>query len=112
MQKDHPSWRDVIDLDSWQLDDLVDPRGAVRVEARSRLNAWPIAWRNHTIGLLDNSKANARFLLEEARSALAAAKPGLKFTYVRKMSAGVGIDDTNLEMLVSVSDAVILASAD
>jgi hypothetical protein len=111
-QENLPSWRDVVDPGSWQLDDLIDPRGAVLAEAPSRLGGWPVTWRNHTVGLLDNSKANARFLLEEARSALAAAAPGLTFSYVRKMSASEGIEETNLEKLVSVCDAVILASAD
>lgn len=112
MQGNLPSWRDVADPESWRPGDLVDPRGAVLAPTHERPNAWPVNWRNRAVGLLDNSKANALFLLEEARLALAAAAPGLRFTYVRKISASEGIGAADLERLVSVADAVLLASAD
>ncbi|WP_182379285.1 hypothetical protein [Nocardioides sp. WS12] len=102
----------MIDPDSWVAENLLDPRGAVRLNESGKVSAGPVVWRKLHVGILDNGKANARFLLDEARAALAAANTELTFTVIRKPTASLPAAADVMARLVQECDVVVTGTGD
>lgn len=99
-------------IDAPAVEELVDPRGVVSRPDPAAVERRPFAWNRWNIAFFSNSKANADVLLEEVEHRFARETPGLTFTRVRKPSAGAPAERDVLVNLPTVSDAVVLASAD
>jgi len=91
--------------------DIVDPIGSSAASARS-LAARPVSLEGATIALLDNSKPNARQLLERL-GALLAARTGARGLRVwSKPGSSVGATAAVLEEIAASAGVALTASAD
>ena len=91
--------------------DIVDPAGSSAATARN-LAVRPGSLEGVTIALLDNSKPNARILLERL-GALVAAQGGARAVRVwSKPGSSIGAAAAVLEEIVSSSRVALTASAD
>ena len=90
---------------------IVDPIGSSAAEART-LASRPRTLEGVTIALLDNSKPNARVLLERA-GALLAARGGARAVRVwSKPGASTGAATAVLEEIAAAARVAVTASAD
>lgn len=91
--------------------DIMDPIGDTAATART-LAPRPASLQGAVIGVLDNSKPNARVLLEGVARVLA-AKVGARDVRVwRKPGASVGATAAVLDEIAAQCGAVLTASAD
>jgi hypothetical protein len=91
--------------------ELLDPVGSTAASARA-LAPRPGSLQNAVIGILDNSKPNARVLLDGVARALA-EKVGARDVRVwRKPGASIGATTAVLDEMAAQCGAALTASAD
>lgn len=91
--------------------DILDPVGSTSAASRT-LSPRPGSLEGGVIGVLDNSKPNARVLLEGVARALA-RKVGARDVRVwRKPGASIGATAAVLDEIAAQCGAVLTASAD
>ena len=91
--------------------DVVDPVGLRAIE-RHPLAARPDGLAGLTIGLLDNSKPNARVLLERVAAALVERRGAAGVRWWTKPGSSAGADKAVLEAIARDCRVVLTASAD
>jgi hypothetical protein len=91
--------------------DMLDPSGSAAVAARS-LAKRPAALEGAVIGLLDNSKPNARALLERVAEGLRERFGAREVRAWRKPTASRGAAEAVLEEIAGASTVALTASAD
>jgi hypothetical protein len=91
--------------------DLLDPIGDTAATART-LAPRPASLQGAVIGVLDNSKPNARVLLEGVARVLAAKLGARDVRVWRKPGASVGATAAVLDEIAAQCGAVLTASAD
>ena len=79
---------------------IQDPGRSTKV-AKSATNAWPPHGKSGsaTIGILDNSKAHARLVLENIADRLVGSQPGTKVIYARKTHPSIPMDESHVRAL-------------
>jgi hypothetical protein len=91
--------------------DMVDPAGSSTASARS-LAARPASLRGVTVALLDNSKPNARVLLERLGELLA-VKGGARIVRTwSKPGSSAGASPAVIEEIAGAARVALTASAD
>jgi hypothetical protein len=91
--------------------DILDPVGTTAAASRA-LAPRPASLRGAVIGVLDNSKPNARVLLEGVARALAARLGARDVRIWRKPGASIGATGPVLDEIAAHCGAVLTASAD
>jgi hypothetical protein len=91
--------------------DILDPIGDTAATART-LAPRPASLQGAVIGVLDNSKPNARVLLEGVARVLAAKLGARDVRVWRKPGASVGATAAVLDEIAAQCGAVLTASAD
>jgi hypothetical protein len=91
--------------------DIVDPAGSSAVTPRN-LTVRPGSLEGVTIALLDNSKPNARILLEHLGALLAAQGRARGVRVWSKPGSSIGAAASVLEEIASSSRVALTASAD
>jgi hypothetical protein len=91
--------------------EILDPVGSSTAATRS-LAARPASLQGAVIGILDNSKPNARVLLEGVARALAAKLGAAEVRTWRKPGASIGATRAVLDEMAAACGAVLTASAD
>jgi hypothetical protein len=91
--------------------DILDPIGDTAATART-LAPRPASLHGVVIGVLDNSKPNARVLLEGVARVLAAKLGARDVRVWRKPGASVGATAAVLDEIAAQCGAVLTASAD
>jgi hypothetical protein len=91
--------------------EILDPVGSTSAESRS-LAARPASLQGAVIGVLDNSKPNARVLLEGVARALAAKLGARDVRVWRKPGSSVGATRAVLDEIAAHCGAALTASAD
>lgn len=91
--------------------DIMDPIGDTAATART-LAPRPASLQGAVIGVLDNSKPNARVLLEGVARVLAAKLGARDVRVWRKPGASVGATAAVLDEIAAQCGAVLTASAD
>jgi hypothetical protein len=91
--------------------DILDPIGDTAATART-LAPRPASLQGAVIGVLDNSKPNARVLLEGVARVLAAKLGARDVRVWRKPGASVGATAAVLDEIAAQCGAVLPASAD
>ncbi|HEX6081811.1 MAG TPA: hypothetical protein VF197_19425 [Methylomirabilota bacterium] len=91
--------------------EILDPVGSSTAPSRT-LAPRPASLQGAVIGILDNSKPNARVLLEGVAGALAAKLGAAGVRTWRKPGASVGATRAVLDEMAAACGAVLTASAD
>jgi len=91
--------------------EILDPVGPTSAAAR-KLAPRPASLEGAVIGVLDNSKPNARVLLEGVARALAAEVGARDVRLWRKPGASIGATRAVLDEIAAQCRAVLTASAD
>jgi hypothetical protein len=91
--------------------EILDPVGSTTAASRT-LAPRPVSLRGAVIGILDNSKPNARVLLEGVARALAAKLGARDVRVWRKPGASIGATRSVLDEMAAHCGAVLTASAD
>lgn len=91
--------------------EILDPVGSTTATTRA-LAPRPGSLQDAVIGVLDNSKPNARVLLEGVARALAAKLGARDVRVWRKPGASVGATRAVLDEMAAQCGAVLTASAD
>jgi hypothetical protein len=91
--------------------DVMDPVGSRAIERR-RLAARPETLAGLTVGLLDNSKPNARVLLEHVARALAERRGAAGVRWWTKPGSSAGAAPGVLEEIARDCRVALTASAD
>ena len=91
--------------------EILDPIGSTGAASRS-LAPRPASLQGAVIGVLDNSKPNARVLLEGVARALAARLGARDVRIWRKPGASIGATRAVLDEMAAHCGAVLTASAD
>jgi hypothetical protein len=91
--------------------EILDPVGPTTATTRT-LAPRPASLQGAVIGILDNSKPNARVLLEGVARALAAKLGAAEVRVWRKPGASIGATRTVLDEMAAHCGAVLTASAD
>jgi hypothetical protein len=91
--------------------DVMDPFGHRAVERR-RLTARPATLTGLTVGLLDNSKPNARVLLERVGTALVERRGAAGIRWWTKPGSSAGATAAVLEEMAAKCGVALTASAD
>jgi hypothetical protein len=91
--------------------EILDPVGGSSAESRARAPR-PRSLRGAIIGVLDNSKPNARVLLEHVARALADKLGARDVKRWRKPLASIGATGLVLDEIAAQCGAVLTASAD
>jgi len=91
--------------------EILDPIGPTTVASRA-LAPRPASLQGAVIGILDNSKPNARVLLEGVARALAAKLGARDVRVWRKPGASIGATKAVLDEMAAHCGAVLTASAD
>jgi hypothetical protein len=91
--------------------DILDPVGSTSAASRT-LSPRPGSLEGGVIGVLDNSKPNARVLLEGVARALARKMGARDVRVWRKPGASIGATTAVLDEIAAQCGAVLTASAD
>jgi hypothetical protein len=91
--------------------EILDPVGSTQAMSRA-LAPRPASLQGGVIGVLDNSKPNARVLLEGVARALAARVGARDVRVWRKPGASIGASAPVLDEIAAHCEAVLTASAD
>ena len=91
--------------------EILDPVGS-SIAATRTLAPRPASLQGAVIGVLDNSKPNARVLLDGVARALAAKLGAAEVRTWRKPGASIGATRAVLDEMAAVCGAVLTASAD
>ena len=91
--------------------EILDPVGSTTAATRA-LAPRPASLQDAVIGVLDNSKPNARVLLESVARALAAKLGARDVRVWRKPGASIGATGAVLDEMAAQCGAVLTASAD
>jgi len=91
--------------------DILDPVGSTSAASRT-LGPRPRSLEGAVIGVLDNSKPNARVLLEGVARALARKMGARDVRVWRKPGASIGATAAVLDEIAAQCGAVLTASAD
>jgi len=91
--------------------EILDPVGSSQVRSR-RLAPRPASLQGAVIGVLDNSKPNARVLLEGVARGLAEKLGAREVKRWRKPGASIGATASVLDEIAAQCGAVLTASAD
>jgi len=91
--------------------EILDPVGSSQVPSR-RLAPRPASLQGAVIGVLDNSKPNARVLLEGVARGLAEKLGAREVKRWRKPGASIGATAFVLDEIAAQCGAVLTASAD
>jgi len=91
--------------------EILDPVGSTAAAARTGAPR-PASLQDAVIGVLDNSKPNARVLLEGVARALAARLGAREVRVWRKPGASIGATRAVLDEMAAHCGAVLTASAD
>ena len=91
--------------------EILDPVGSSQVPSR-RLAPRPASLQGAVIGVLDNSKPNARVLLEGVARGLAEKLGAREVKWWRKPGASIGATAFVLDEIAAQCGAVLTASAD
>ncbi len=91
--------------------DILDPVGSTSAASRT-LSPRPGSLEGGVIGVLDNSKPNARVLLEGVARALARKMGARDVRVWRKPGASIGATAAVLDEIAAQCGAVLTASAD
>jgi hypothetical protein len=91
--------------------EILDPIGSTGAASRS-LAPRPASLQGAVIGVLDNSKPNARVLLEGVAHALAGKLGARDVRVWRKPGASIGATRAVLDEIAAQCGAVLTASAD
>ena len=91
--------------------EILDPVGSTTATTRA-LAPRPASLQDAVIGVLDNSKPNARVLLESVARALAAKLGARDVRVWRKPGASIGATGAVLDEMAAQCGAVLTASAD
>jgi hypothetical protein len=91
--------------------DILDPVGSTSAASRT-LSPRPGSLEGGVIGVLDNSKPNARVLLEGVARALARKMGDRDVRVWRKPGASIGATAAVLDEIAAQCGAVLTASAD
>ena len=91
--------------------EILDPVGSSQAPSRA-LASRPASLRGAVIGVLDNSKPNARVLLEGVARGLAEKLGAREVKRWRKPGASIGATASVLDEIAAQCGAVLTASAD
>ena len=91
--------------------EILDPVGSTQAPSRA-LAARPASLQGSVLGVLDNSKPNARVLLEGVAGALAEKLGAREIRRWRKPGASIGAAAAVLDEIAAECGAVLTASAD
>jgi hypothetical protein len=91
---------------------IVNPTFGISTDEKEVLKGGPVNWREDAIVMFDNSKPNARALLEGVRNKLAAERRVDNIAFLSKPSASTPAPAELIDQVVKSHRVALLALAD